>query len=140
MTPQEKARQLRPFIVKGAASLTDGEALQAMELFDEWAAGVYYKQNKRLRHDGKLWRVKQNHTSLEQYPPSIYTAALYEEVPEPGQGDDPSNPIPYNNNMKLDAGKYYSQHGVVYICTRGTGVAVYNDLADLVGIYVEVYE
>ena len=39
----------------------------------------------------------------------------------------------------LFEGKYYSQFDVVYICTRSTGVAVYNNLADLVGLYVEVY-
>ena len=140
MTPQERARHLRPLIVKGSASLSDGEALQAIELFDAWAPDTTYKQNKRLQYDKKLWRVKQNHTSQAQYPPGIYTASLYEEVPEPSQGDDPANPIPYNNNMELVEGKYYSQLGVVYVCTRSTGTAVYNYLADLVGIYVEVVE
>lgn len=140
MKPQDRARQLRPYIVKSSAFLSDGDALKAKELFDEWEPDVFYRQNRRLQYDEKLWRVKQDHTSLEQYPPSIYTASLYEEVPEPGQGDDPSNPIPYNNNMELLEGKYYSQFDIVYICTRGTGAAVYNNLADLVGIYVEVYE
>lgn len=49
------------------------------------------------------------------------------------------NPIPYNNNMELFEGKYYIQNGVTYICIRSTGTAVYNNLADLVGLYVEVY-
>ena len=39
--------------------------------------------------------------------------------------------------MELFAGKYYSQNGVVYKCTRNTEQAVYHDLAELVGIYVE---
>ena len=38
--------------------------------------------------------------------------------------------------MALEKGKYYSQDGVTYLCTRDTGIAVYNKLADLVGIYV----
>ena len=137
---REHAYKLRDMMHKAAESLSDGEALQAIELFDPWEPDTTYKQNKRLQYDKKLWRVKQNHTSQAQYPPSIYTASLYEEVPEPGQGDDPANPIPYNNNMELVKGKYYSQLGVVYICTRNTGTAVYNYLADLVGIYVEVVE
>lgn len=36
-----------------------------------------------------------------------------------------------------EAGLYYTQDGVTYLCTRDTGIAVYNDLSDLVGIYVE---
>jgi hypothetical protein len=47
------------------------------------------------------------------------------------------NPIPYEGNMALEEGKYYQQSGVVYLCTRDTGVPVYNALKDLVGIYVE---
>lgn len=37
----------------------------------------------------------------------------------------------------LESGKYYSQGGVKYLCTRDTGIAVYQPLADLVGVYVE---
>ena len=37
----------------------------------------------------------------------------------------------------VENGKYYSQDGVTYLCTRDTGTPVYNPLADLVGIYVE---
>jgi len=146
MRPQEKARSLRPYIVKASASLSDGDALEAKELYDYWEANVTYSMGKRLRYpksendeEIKLWKVKQTHTSQAQYPPSINTAALYEEVHKPGQGDDPSNPIPYDNNMELIEGKYYSQFDVVYICIRSTGAPVYNNLADLVGIYVEVY-
>ena len=140
MRPQEKARHLRPYIVKASASLSDNDALDAMELYDHWAPDTDYAMGKRLQYDGKLWRVRQAHTSQAQYPPSINTAALYEEVHRPEQGDTPDNPIPYNNNMELFEGKYYSQFDVVYHCTRSTGTAVFNNLADLVGIYVEVYE
>ena len=84
--------------------------------------------------------MRQTHTSSEIYPPgSPGTEALYAEVEEPGQGDTPDNPIPYNNNMELIEGKYYEQFSVVYICTRSTGVPVYNNLADLVGIYVDIW-
>ena len=48
-----------------------------------------------------------------------------------------TDPIPYSGNMALEAGKYYSQGGAVYLCTRDTVNPVYSDLADLVGLYVE---
>ena len=140
MRAQDKARHLRPYIIKASASLSDADALEAVELFDEWEPDTEYEQYKRLRYDGTLYRVRQLHTSSALYPPgSTGSEALYEEVAEPGQGDTPQNPIPYNNNMELFEGKYYSQNDVVYICTRSTGTAVFNPLADLVGIYVEVW-
>ena len=46
----------------------------------------------------------------------------------------------YNGNMELFAGKYYTQSGQTYHCTRDTGTAVFHPLAELVGIYVEVVE
>lgn len=49
----------------------------------------------------------------------------------------PTDPIPYSGNMALEAGKYYSQSGAVYLCTRDTVNPVYSDLSDLVGPYVE---
>ena len=43
-------------------------------------------------------------------------------------------------NMIPEEGKYYSQDAVTYKCTRGTEIAVYQALSDLIGIYVEVAE
>jgi hypothetical protein len=39
--------------------------------------------------------------------------------------------------MTLEAGKYYLQDGVIYLCIRDTENPVYNALAELVGLYVE---
>lgn len=139
MTPQEKARQLRPMIVKASASLSDEDALSAVELFKAWAADTAYAADERIRYGDKLYRCVQAHTSQTDWAPDT-TPALWTEVAKPGQGETPDNPIPYNNNMALGDGKYYSQYGVVYVCTRSTGAAVYNDLKDLVGIYVNVWE
>ena len=139
MITKAHARKLRELIVKVSAFLTDTDALQGIELFDEWKEDTEYKEDKRIRYNGVLYKVKQSHKSQSDWTPDIATS-LYEEVAEPGQGDTPDNPIPYNNNMELFEGKYYSQFDVVYICFRSTGVAVYNNLADLVGLYVNVYE
>lgn len=66
----------------------------------------------------------------------LKAAALYVRVYEAHAGTL-ADPIPYDGNMALTAGLYYTQDGVTYLCTRDTGIAVYNDLSDLVGIYVE---
>ena len=39
-----------------------------------------------------------------------------------------------------NSGHYIQRDGVTYLCNRGTGQPVYNALADMVGIYVEVVE
>lgn len=137
---REKALALRALLVKASASLSDSDALDGMELFDAWAPDTEYPADTRLRHEGELYRVRQLHTSQAIYPPgSPGTEALYAKVERPGQGDTPDNPIPYNGNMELIENKYYSEDGVTYHCFRGTGIPVYNRLADLVGIYVEVW-
>lgn len=134
---RDHALTLRAMLVKASASLSDSDALEAVELFDRWAAGVAYTAGQRIAYGGKLYRVVQTHTSQADWLPDI-TPALYSEVEKPGQGDTPDDPIPYSGNMELVENKYYSEDGVTYRCFRGTGIPVYNRLADLVGIYVEV--
>ena len=97
----------------------------------------------KFTYDGKLWAVLQDHTIMPHYYPSINTASLYVEVtPDYNeQGEELGtldNPIPYEGNMVLENGKYYSQDGVVYLCNRDSGNPVYHPLSQLVGLYVEV--
>lgn len=138
MKLQERARHLRPLIERAAVSLSDEDALEAVELFPAWAADTDYAVDERIRYDGRLYRCVQAHTSQSEWTPDA-TPALWTEVALPDDGATPEHPIAYNNNMALEQGKYYAQNGVVYVCTRDTINPVYNDLADLVGLYVEVY-
>lgn len=135
---RKHAHKLREMIVKAAVSLPDEDALEAVELFPAWAADTEYAADVRIRYDGKLYRCVQSHTSQAHYTPDM-VPALWTEVALPGDGESPDKPIAYNNNMALEQGKYYEQGGVVYVCTRDTVNPVYNNLADLVGLYVEVY-
>lgn len=97
----------------------------------------------KFTYEGKLYAVLQDHTILPHYYPSANTAALYVEVtPEYIEAGEEygtaANPIPYEGNMVLEEGKYYTQNGVTYLCVRGSGNAVYHTLKELVNIYVEV--
>ena len=129
----------RSAMEKGAKHLTDTEALDVPKLFPSWEIGHTYATGDRFEWSDKLYKVIQPHTSQADWTPDVATS-LYTEVGKPEQGDTPDNPIPYNNNMELVKDKYYSQNDVVYLCFRDTEIPVYNDLADLVHIYVEVYE
>lgn len=119
--------------------LSDAESLKRKHLYPEWASfiGKSLDTGFKVLYEGRLYKVRQPiAVVLENQAPSQLTAALYEEINETAAGtiDDP---IPYNNNMELFEGLYYSQNKVVYKCTRSTGQAVYHDLSALVGIYVQ---
>ena len=125
--------------------LTDEQALEVKEMFPMWNEFVdkIITTSTRFQYEGKLYEVLQDHTVLTHYQPSINTAALYKEVVletnEEGElNGTPENPIPYEGNMVLENGKYYSQEGVVYLCNRDSGNPVYHALKDLVGLYVEL--
>ena len=134
----ELARKLRPYIEKSAQSLTDTDAVNAVELYPEWTPGMGYTAGYKMRRNGKLYRVLQGHTAMVGWEPETITAAaLYTEINETHAGTLES-PIPYEGNMALESGKYYTQDGVVYRCIRDTINPVYHPLADLVGLYVEV--
>ena len=138
MTGQEailRAHALRPIIEQAAQSLDDQTALKAVELYPHWAAGLEYTNGTKVQHGGKLWRVVQDHIAQNGWTPDA-VPALFEQIDEThaGTADDP---IPYTGNMALEAGLYYSQNGVIYLCTRDTVNPVYNALADLIGTYVE---
>lgn len=134
-----KLMQLRDIIRKAAANLDDTDASEAPELFALWSGdSVTYSIGARVRYGDRLYKVRQAHTSQADWTPNI-TSSLYEEIARPGQGETPDNPIAYNGNMALENGKYYSQFGVVYICMRDTINPVYANLADLIGLYVQIW-
>ena len=125
------------------------DALEVVEWYPKWGVDKGFKEgdaitkNTKFQYEGKLYAVLQDHTILAHYYPSINTASLYVEVTSDynDQGEEMGtleNPIPYEGNMVLENGKYYSQDGVTYLCNRDTGNPVYHALKDLVGLYVEV--
>ena len=134
-----KARQLRAKIEQASVALPDEDALEAVELFPAWKADADYVTGDRRQYNQRIYKCRQPHKSQSIYPPDI-VPALWEEIAKPGSGETPDDPIAYNNNMALDKGKYYEQGGIVYGCFRSTGITVYNDLADLVEIYVKIWE
>lgn len=129
-------------ILASTTTLTDVQALSCKSLYPTWESciGKSLNTGDRVTYKGALYKVRQTISSvLGNQAPSIATAALYEEINETHTGTK-EDPIPYNNNMELELGKYYSQDGVVYLCSRDSGQAVYNPLKDLVGIYVTIVE
>lgn len=72
----ERARALRPYIEKASISLPDEDALQAVELFQQWVVGHAYAVDERLQYHGVLYRVVQAHTAQADWTPDM-TPALF---------------------------------------------------------------
>lgn len=118
-------------------TVDDNTALRMTEFYPEWAAGQAYAAGYKVQHNGKLWKCNEpGHTSQAGWEPSVNTASLWTEICETHDGTL-ADPIPYDGNMALEAGKYYIQDYVIYLCNRDTINPVYNPLAELVGLYVE---
>lgn len=81
---REHAYKLRELLHKASASLSDTDALDGIELFAPWAAGVAYALDVRVRFEGKLYKCVQAHTSQEAWTPDA-TPALWTEVAKPGE-------------------------------------------------------
>ena len=118
--------------------ISNEEALDYMAIIYPWD---YYldkvlTEGMMVTYEEKPWRVRQTHTPLEVYPPSLATASLYEAIDKEhsGEADDP---IPYTPPMEIYAGKHYIEDGVIYRCTRDSEVALSHNLSALLGLYVE---
>ena len=124
-----------------ALSVDDNAALRMLEFYPEWAdliGKVADRAGFRFTYGGKLYKtIPANHTFQADWVPGVGTESLYTRIDETHDGSL-YDPIPYDGNMELTEGLYYTQDGVMYLCNRNTGQPVYNALADLVGLYVEI--
>lgn len=126
-----------------AQSLPDTQAITVKAIYPQWAEviGQTVKQGFKFLYGDALCKVIQPDglTIQEQYIPGEGTESLYAVINETNAGTQ-EDPIPYNGNMALENGKYYSLDGVIYLCNRDTEIPVYQALKDLVGLYVTVAE
>ena len=137
-----EARAYRAAIEAGsnAVERTDAEALKVKGIYPVWQDLISKTADKagfKFTYNGDLFKtIPANHTFAAEWVPGVGTESLYTRIDEAHAGTL-ADPIPYNGNMELVEGMYYSQDGELYRCFRSTGAPVYNTLNDLVGIYVE---
>lgn len=116
--------------------LSPSEALQVKDRYPEWETGINVKTGERYRVEDVLWECIKEHTTQDNWKPSMATASLWKVVDEEHKGtiDDP---IIYIPPMEIFKDKYYIQNGVKYKCTRNSEQPLTHDLSALVGLYVE---
>lgn len=120
--------------------ITDEDALKRPLLVYEWDTyiGKSLKTGQIVSYKSKLYRVRQDiSTVIESYAPQLSTASLYEVI-EVASAGTINDPIPYTPPMEIFNGKYYTQNGVKYKCIRDSQTALSHNLADLIALYVEV--
>ena len=139
LTAEEVSRMLIASQINSLA-VDDSTALRMREFYPEWKDLIGTTVDKagfKFTHGGELYKtIPEQHTFQADWVPGEGTESLYTRIDESHAGTL-ADPIPYSGNMALESGKYYSQSGVVYLCTRDTVNPVYSALADLVGLYVE---
>ena len=122
-------------------AVDDQTALRMLEFYPEWNCLIGQTVDKaeyKFQHNGKLYKtIPANHTFQADWVPGVGTESIYVRIDETHDGTK-YDPIPYDGNMALESGKYYTQSGMTYLCSRDTVNPVYNALSELVGIYVEV--
>lgn len=83
---REHAYRIRVMIEKASLSLTDEDALQAVELYPAWQAGTAYTVDERIRYNSTLYRCVQAHTSQADWTPdatpALWTVVSLDEWPE----------------------------------------------------------
>ena len=107
MTYTEAARRLRPLIEEAAQSLEAAAALEGVELYPKWVGdGRRYPRGFRVRHDGVLYSVLQEHSTQADWTPdaahSLFARVLIpdpEDVPEWVQPDS-TNPYKQGDKVK----------------------------------------
>lgn len=121
--------------------ITNKEALDYMVIVYPWSKyiGEPLQAGKIVSWGDKLWRVRQEHTALSIYEPSLELASLYEVIEKEHSGEF-NDPIPYMPPMEIFNGKYYTQDEVLYQCIRDSQIALTHNLSDLVDNYVIVVE
>lgn len=138
----KEARAYRAAIEAGsnAVERSDADALAVKSIYPVWKDLIGKTVDKagfKFTHNGDLYKtIPASHTFAEQWVPGVGTESLYTRIDEAHAGTL-EDPIPYNGNMALINGLYYSQDSAIYRCNRDTINPVYNPLIELVGLYVE---
>lgn len=116
--------------------LSPSEALQVKDRYPEWEVGIDVVKGHKYQCDGDLWKCIKEHTTQDNWKPSMATASLWKVVDEEHAGTI-EDPIIYIPPMEIFKDKYYIQNGIKYKCTRNSEQPLTHDLSALVGLYVE---
>ena len=120
--------------------MTAAQSLKNKKYYPQWKdiIGKPVDTGFRFNEGETMYEVLQPHTLSAEWIPGEGTESLYKVVQEEHEGTK-DDPIPWQLNMELYEGKYYTDKGVKYLCIRDSGMGLSFALADLVsGGFVQV--
>ena len=120
--------------------MTAAQSLKNKKYYPQWKdiIGKPVDTGFRFNEGETMYEVIQPHTISAEWIPGTGTESLYKVVQEEHEGTK-DDPIPWQLNMELYNGKYYTDKGVKYLCIRDSGMGLSFALADLVsGGFVQV--
>lgn len=137
--PSEDAKvtALNKMLASQVVALDDESALEVIALFPTWISmlGKEVHTGERYYYNEALYKVIQDHTPQESWTPDT-AHSLFEVISiEDGSKE---HPIHFSQGMAIENEKYYTQYDVEYLCIRDSVIALYADLKDLVGNYVQL--
>ena len=115
----KQAQAIRTSIDNVTGTMEDTDAAKNPMLFLPWEADTKYSAGDRRRHDGKVYKCLQAHTSQVGWePPAVPALWVVINTSSPGTIDDP---IPAARGMEYEYGKYYldPEDSKTYLCKRG---------------------
>ena len=136
----EQAQEIRASIDNVTGTMDDTDAAKNPMLFLPCEADTKYAVGDRRRHDGKVYKCLQAHTSQAGWePPAVPALWVVINTSSPGTIDDP---IPAARGMEYEYGKYYldPEDEKTYLCKRlnETGsIVLYYLPHELIGQYFE---
>ena len=102
---REEAQKIIEALVTLRESASDADALNAVAIYPAWREDVTYTTGQRVRHDGTLYKVLQDHTSQADWTPeaapSLFAKVL---IPEPEiipEWEQPDSTTPYMQGDKV---------------------------------------
>ena len=105
MTLLELAQKLRPYIEKAAISLSDEDALEAINLFPSWKPARAYSKDERVTYDEVLYKCLQAHTSQDAWTPiaaqSLWAKVLIPDANVIPEWEQPNSTNPYMKGDKV---------------------------------------
>lgn len=100
--------------------------------------GRTVKMGFKFVHDGKMYKTVQPEVTIQSVcQPSGKMESLYELIDFTHIGTI-YDPIPYDESMRLEKNKYYTQNDKIYFCYKDTIDPIYVDLKRVVDIYVKM--
>ena len=108
-----EARKLRNYIENMSVNLDAESALDNIDVFPKWRAGVSYEMGDRVRYNEVLYKVLQAHISQEDWTPDI-AVSLYVNIADP-QEEFPEWVQPTGGHDAYNTGDKVSHNGKHWI-------------------------